>query len=146
MTYTDMTQVALFPQELEDLVHSLSYKPGWEFSLENMDRGQGSEGLTFIVTTLTHESLYDGNRRAFREWPVIRVNHFFIVPAAAYNRNSWMRWLLDRIIEVETHEACEFFKIDGERVYAPHHSEGEDPYIIWQIGDLETARKRFTDK
>lgn len=140
-----MTQVAPYPVELEVIVENFKYKPGWLFLLQHMDRGQGSGGLTLVITTLTHESLHDKSS-SFHEWPVIRVNHLFIVPAASYNRNSWMRWLLDRIIEVETHEACEFFRVYGERVYAPHHSEGEDPYIIWQIGDAETARKRFTDK
>ena len=39
---------------------------------------------------------------------IYRVVHYFPVPPAAYNEESWKRWLLDRLIEVETHEACEF--------------------------------------
>ena len=140
-----LTQESPYPTALADLVENLRYKPGWGFELRHMDRGQGSKGLTLVVTTRTHESLHDGDER-FHGWPTTSVDHLFIVPAAAFNRDSWMRWLLDRLIEVETHEACEFFRIDGERVYAPHHSEGEDPYIIWLVGDLATARKRFTDR
>lgn len=32
------------------------------------------------------------------------------VPAAAYNEQSWTRWLLEQILLVEKHEAMEFFK------------------------------------
>lgn len=135
---SENTQTAPYPTELEDLVGRLSYKPGWRFQLGYVDRGQGSRGLTFTIIPLVPDSLDPDS--------IIRVQHFFPVPPAAFNRNSWMRWLLDRILDVESHEGCEFFRIDDERVYAPHHSEGEDPYIVWQIGDLETARKRFTDR
>jgi hypothetical protein len=132
-----MAQVAPYPHELERLVGELTYKPGFEFVLGSLDRGQGSEGLTLTIKATVLNSLAN---------QPIAVRHLFIVPAASYNRQSWQRWLLDRILDVETHEACEFFRVDGERVYAPHHSEGEDPYTIFEIGDLETASKRWTDK
>lgn len=139
LEYHVMTQAAPFPHELRQLVDEVSYRDGWTFELlDDYDRGQFSRGLTLVITARVRDSLAPSVD--------IGVRHLFIVPAASYNRASWMRWLLDRLIDVETHEACEFFRIDGERVYAPHHSEGEDPYIVWQIGDLATAQKRFTDK
>lgn len=131
-----MTQTAPYPYDLAELVESISYRDGWTFTLSDMPRGQGCGGLTLTINALVVDSIGGGR---------MRVHHLFIVPAAAYNRRSWMRWLLDRCIDVETHEACEFFRIDGERVYAPHHSEGENPYTIWEIGDLATARKRAVD-
>lgn len=133
-----MYQSAPYPQELDDLVGQLSYRD-WTFRLHDLDRGQNCEGLTFSVYARVQNSLADDYQ------PMI-VHHLFPVPAAAYNRMSWMRWLLDRLLEVESHEACEFFKINGERVFAPHHSEGEDPYIIWHIGDAATANKSSRDK
>lgn len=132
------TQQAPYPDALRILVNQLTYKPDWEFELADTNRGQGSVGLTLTITPTVPNSL--------RPSEIMRVQHLFPVPPAAYNADSWMRWLLDRILDVESHEACEFFQIDGERVYAPHHSEGEDPYVIWQIGDLATAKKRFTDR
>lgn len=145
---TKMFQEAPFPYELADLVENIKYKPEWIFKLVDRDRGQESIGLTLVVTTLTHESIYndDNDDTSFERWPLTRVNHFFIVPSASFNRSSWQRWLLDRVIEIETHEACEFFRINGERVYAPHHGEGEDPYTIWQVGTPEDAKKTFRDK
>lgn len=136
-------QESPWPTILEELVDNLEYKPGWNYVLRYKDRGQGSKGLTFIVTTLTTNS-YDPDLQNLT--PDYRVNHLFPVPPAAYNRTAWTRWLLDRLLEVEIHEACEFFRIAGERIFAPHHSEGEDPYSIFMIGDKETAQKKFTEK
>lgn len=138
MSVDVMTQAAPYPEELAQLVDELTYRPEWTFSLWDGDRGQHSRGLTFEVRAVVPDS-YHPER-------VIGVRHLFIVPAASYNRTSWMRWLLDRLIDVETHEACEFFQLDGQRVYAPHHSEGEDPYIIWQLSDEAHQRARFTER
>jgi hypothetical protein len=132
-----MDQHAPYPLELEELVKSVSYRDGWTFQLRFMDRGQGCSGLTLDLVAVVRDSLSPDT---------IRVRHLFPVPPAAYNRTSWLRWLLDRVLDVEQHEACEFFRLDGERVFAPHHSEGEDPYIIWMLGDLATAKKRSTDR
>ena len=140
-----MTQEAPWPHDLAAIVSGLEYRPGWSFALHSRDRGQGSKGLTFIIYARVQDSVgkvYAGVERG----DPITICHMFIVPAASYNYDSWLRWVLDRVLDVEQHEACEFFRVDGERVYAPHHSEGEDPYIIWQIGDRATADKRSTDK
>jgi hypothetical protein len=72
-----------------------------------------------------------------------RVQHYFPVPPAAYDERSWRRWLLERLIEVERHEACEFFQIDGRRPYAPHHGPGNDPYIVFDHGTDEDMRTSF---
>jgi hypothetical protein len=139
-----MTQRAPYPTVLKELVESLRYRRGWTFELlDDHDREQGSVGLTLRILALVENSV--GDYSGMEEGQKMRVSHTFIVPAASYNRTSWMRWLLDCVLKVETHEACEYFRINEERVYAPHHSEGEDPYIIWQIGDYETAKKTSRD-
>jgi hypothetical protein len=71
---------------------------------------------------------------------VIRVNHSFLVPMATYNEQTWLAWIFDRVKDVETHEAGEFFMMDGVRVYAPHHGNGEDPYRTWFMGDYTDTR------
>jgi len=77
------------------------------------------------------------------------VNHYFAVPPATYNRQSWMRWLFDRLGDVDTHERMEDFtfavpvevrpatgKRDAdvaevlERPLAPCHGPGWDPYVV----------------
>lgn len=131
-----MYQEAFIPQELFELVSKLSYKPGWVFNLVDLDRGQGSKGLTLVITTCTVNSYH-------HEITNYKVDHYMIVPAAGYDRRSWQRWLLEQLFLVERHEACEFFDIGGERPYAPSHGPGNDPYIVREIGTEEDQRTSF---
>lgn len=130
-----MRQQAPYPVALVSLVERLSYRRGWTFQLVDMDRGQGSAGLTFCATG-TYPDTYDPDT-------TIRVRHLFPVPPAAYDERSWRRWLFERILEVERHEAAEFFQVDGARPYAPHHGPGNDPYIIFEHGTDLDVRTDF---
>lgn len=132
-----MTQEAPFPRELADLVAALSYRPGWRFGLYESDRGQGSKGLTFDVVSLGYDTHHPDNGETYR------VCHSFIVPAASYNRESWQRWLLDRLVDVETHEACEFFRVGGKQPFAPNHGPGWDPYGVRELNRVEDAETTF---
>lgn len=130
-----MTQEAPYPDELASLVERCTYRPQWRVELADLDRGQGSKGLTlaiYIVAPNTH-----------RPEETIRVVHYFPVVPAAYNVQSWRRWLFERFLEVERHEAAEFFRIDGELPYAPQHGPGNDPYIIFEHGDDIERRTDF---
>jgi hypothetical protein len=49
--------------------------------------------------------------------------------------------VFDRIASIELHETCESFLVDGVRVYAPHHGNGEDPYAFWPGGTAEQKTK-----
>lgn len=129
--------VAPFPGELLELVETLEYRPGWTFKLEDIDRGQGSEGLTFMVKSLGYDTYNPQNGETYR------VLHYFIVPAAAYDRRAWQRWILERLIEVETHECCEFMQVAGERPFAPNHGPGRDPYVVLEMGTDVDARTDF---
>jgi hypothetical protein len=126
------------PPGLEELVASISYKPHWMFGLTFKIDADGSGGLRFEVTSDTENSLNPRQR--------IRVLHSFLVPAASYTRDTWAAWLFDRVRDVESHEAAEFFQLDGYREFAPHHSNGEDPYRVWHVSDHATARKRSGDE
>lgn len=139
MTLTSTrTSTHYVPPNLRELVESIGYKPGWRFALEWRPEPDGSGGLRFEVVSDTENSLNPELR--------IRVLHAFLVPAASYNRDVWAAWLFDRIRDVETHEAGEFFRLDGYREFAPHHGNGEDPYRVWHVGDHLTARKRSGDE
>jgi hypothetical protein len=129
-----MVQRAPWPSVLNDLVGTCTYRKGWQVRLGYEDRGQGSEGLTLTITTNTVNSYH-------QDQPIY-VNHLFIVPAAAYDRRSWQRWLFECFHQVELHEAMEFFTIDGTKPYAPSHGPGNDPYLLREMGselDVKTA-------
>lgn len=132
--HSDLRQQAPWPSALEGLVKRLRYKDGWCFTLDTIDRGQGSVGVTLVINIRVPDSYESGHK--------ICVNHYMIVPAAAYDQRSWTRWLIDQILLVEQHEACEFFLIGDERPFAPNHGPGRDPYTIMDQGlqvDAETT-------
>ena len=132
-------QTAPFPDILKDLVERTTYRK-WKLELANLDRGQGSKGLTLVITTLGVDSYHPEDGETYR------VNHYFPVPPAAFNYKSWRWWLFQRFIEVETHESMEFFKVDGKRPFAPHHGPGNDPYMVFERGTEEEARIMFTGR
>jgi hypothetical protein len=141
-----LVQEAPYPEVLETLVGKLRYKAGWRFWLAGLDRGQGSKGLTLVIN-ITGPDSYHPERQ-------ISVNHYMLVPPAAYDGRSWRRWLFDQILLVERHEAMEFFalittsdidgfKYDPVRPYAPSHGPGNDPYLIREVGTEKDQRTSF---
>lgn len=130
-----MRQVAADPDELFALVAGLRYKAGWTFDLSDLDRGQGSEGLTLSICITVPDAYHPERARS--------VVHYFPVPPAAYDMRSWRRWVFDRIGDVDDHERCECFEIDGQRPYAPSHGPGNDPYLIREVGTDTDVRTSF---
>jgi hypothetical protein len=120
--------------ELNSLV---SYKPNWTHFIGYEISEDGSGGWHLFIVSHTENSLKPGES--------IRVRHGFLIPPASYNRDSWAAWIFDRYRDVETHEAAEFFRIDGLREFAPHHGNGEDPYRVWHTSDYATAKKKSGD-
>lgn len=128
-------QAAPFPHGLMRLTEALRYKDGWRFALADIDRGQGSEGLTLVITITCPDSYHPDQMTS--------VVHYMPVPPAAFDDRSWRRWLFDQISDVETHERCEFFQIDGERPFAPSHGHGQNPYLVRELGTEEDRRMSF---
>lgn len=134
-----MTQEAPFPTELEELVRGVQYRPGWHVDLVDLERDKDPRAGGLTLRILSHGyNTYHPDRGETYE-----VNHYFIVPAATFNRQSWLRWLLDRYIEVETHEVCEFLQVDGKRPFAPNHGPGWNPYGVRELNTVESAETTF---
>lgn len=129
-----MTRLDYWPHALENLVHEVTYKPGWSIWLGEELADDGAGGLKLFIVSSSPDS-YNTDR-------TIRVRHEFLVPRASYSRDVWAAWIFDRFRDVETHEAGEFFQIDGVREFAPHHGNGEDPYRVWHVGDYAATRKQ----
>jgi hypothetical protein len=133
-----LRQEAPFPTVLGGLVSALRYKAGWRFYLADLDRGQGSQGLTLVIN-ITGPDSYHPERE-------ISVNHYMLVPPAAYNERSWLWWLFNQILLVEQHEAMEHFRFFEDEVpwfvcpYAPLHGPGNDPYLI-QVTSTDVERR-----
>lgn len=85
--------------------------------------------------------VYTYQLNTYRPDEMRHTRHEFVVPVATYSKEAWTRWVFDRIASIELHETCESFQVDGVRVYAPHHGNGEDPYAFWPGGTAEQKAK-----
>jgi hypothetical protein len=155
---TEMRQVAPYPTILADLVRRLRYRRdlGWLVWLEDdlqrdkPGRHAGeSRGMTLVVQRCGRDTYHP--RR------VLPVNHYFAVPPATYNEQSWTRWLFDRLGDVDEHERMEDFAFaadhniapDGtadetlERPLAPNHGPGWDPYLVTVVATENDRRTSF---
>lgn len=170
-----MRQTAPFPVALAELVEQIRYRPGWTFRLLDIKRDtvdpadQASDelagGLTLDIVTWGYDSYHRPDRPTWpghrfwtsttcadcgEAWPCkrdpYRVHHYRIVPAATFNRESWQRWLFDQVLEVERHEAMEFFDIDGSVPYAPNHGPGHDPYVVRELATSEERATSYKGK
>lgn len=140
-----MRQYGPYPHALAGLVERLRYRDGWTFNLRDMERdpadthGAAAGGLTLVVYADVNDTYHPDRRRP--------VNHYFPVPAATFNERAWLRWLLDRVLDVERHEACEWFRLDdGDgafRPFCPTHGPGENPYSIKELATDAARRTSF---
>ena len=129
-----MHQDAPWPKHLEWVLNNLDFqKPGWSFKLvDSYDRrDQDARGLNLHITVTTKDFYQQGRDRHTR--------HEFIVPAATYNRSAWAQWVLNCVHLIDAHESAEAFVLDGERVFAPRHGNGFNPYdhVIYDATDAQ---------
>lgn len=93
-------------------VADLAYKPGWRFRL-------GGPGNTMLcVYSHTPDSWNPGRSRF--------TQHQFTIPPDGMTE----RWVLDRLLEIEQHEACEFFQVGKHRPFYPNHQDEGSPYEL----------------
>lgn len=122
---------------LRDVVASATYRPDWRLGLTEVHRQVGGPGLRLDVLSVGYDTYHPDRGQTYR------VRHSFIVPAASYNAQSWARWLFDRLVDIETHETCEFLVVDGKRPFAPNHGPGHDPYTVRELNTIEAAETTF---
>ena len=98
------------------LVGRLTYKPGWAFKLG------GPAGRYLCVFATTPDSNDPSRQRT--------TQHMFEVPADLADDYTAARWIFDRLLLVEQHEAGEFFAVAGRRPFYPHHQDEGSPYEL----------------
>lgn len=101
--------------DLSELVPSLHYKPGWTFKLG------GPGGRFLCVFATTPDSNAPQRQRT--------TQHMFEVPPLPDRREA-LRWVFDRLLDCEHHEAGEFFRAGDFRPFFPHHQDEGSPYVL----------------
>lgn len=134
---------------LAALVAALEYKPGWRFRLDygvtsaasscwawGLPDGLGGAAVPAAVTVGWPARLVVclRTRDSLPPHGTVLVEHSFAVPDEPPAGVSWHRWLLDCILRVEIHEACEAFAVGGRRPFYPRHGPGADLYAITDRG------------
>jgi len=104
------------PDPLAGFVASLAYKPGWRFKLA----GPGGRWLCVFAETPDSQSP-DRTR-----W----TQHMFEFPDPLPDGRTLARWVFDRLLLCELHEAGEFFAVDGFHPFFPHHQDEGSPYEL----------------
>lgn len=111
--------------ELARFLDTFTFEDRSRFELHRDDESNYAVLYAFLHAPNTYSPLVDG-KRGDRY-----TRHEFVVPVATYNYETWRRWVFERLKAAAIHEVCEWFMDDGVRVFAPHHGNGEDPYIEW---------------
>lgn len=126
-------QIDWDPTTLQKVVNGVKYlMPGWQIWLG--DDNENNETPALHIVSCTPDSYHPEKK--------IYVNHSFLVPLATYNERTWKIWILECYCKVWRHEIGEMLLFDGVREFAPHHGNGEDPYITWHIGDVVDTQVR----
>lgn len=97
-----------------DLVAQIRYKPGWAFKVG------GPLGQFLCVFATCPDSNNPARERT--------TQHMWPLPDAT--GPDFFRWVFERLLLAELHEAGEFFSVDGFRPHMPHHQDEGDPYEL----------------
>jgi len=128
-----------WPDELEQVVKELEYKPGWVFELKDMAREDGCSGLCLVIVMDT--------RNSYPPHGALHLKAVFSVPAETYDFDSWRDWVLQQILLLERHEASENFIVAGRRPYAPDHSMTGNAYWLRErVTHGQVDRRRDTER
>lgn len=126
-----MTQYEQTWDILDQVIHNLTYEDGSRFALI-----RDNESNHCILRIWIHAP------NTYREDREDRYTHHdFLVPCATYDYTNWRRWVFENLKRIAIHEVCEWFKDSGTRVFAPHHGNGENPYVEWHLGTKEQINK-----
>lgn len=100
-----------------DVLAALNYKPGWTF------RWQAHAGpyLTLVIEVRTWDSDNPAD-------PTLISHNFTAPPLHNLNEDEQLRWIFERILDVERHEAREFFRYHQQRPFPPEHGPESNPY------------------
>lgn len=128
--------------ELAAMVSQLQYKPGWKFWLTQGLTSAASafstggpqvstaswgtavlwqEPVTLIISIRAQDSTGEHGE--------IMLEHRFWVPGETF-MGPWDEWLLHRVLDVERHEAMEYFAIGDRRPFYPAHGPDARLYAI----------------
>lgn len=98
----------------------LKYRPGWSIKVA------GPGGRYLCVMAVTADSQAPDRTR--------HTQHLFCLdggdthPPCPVSDRDAVGWVFDRLLQIERHEAAEFFRVDGDAPFFPFHQDEGSPY------------------
>lgn len=130
--------------ELITLLDNLSFKPGWRFSarpvgqvesLEDTLAWLSGEDVMFRIESDTVDTDENYAREGYPQKRELGWN--FPLRSGDHDKEELLRRVFDLLMEIETHEAREFFRLKSEdwrAPFHPHRAEGNALYS--RTGDV----------
>lgn len=122
-TFTTSFHVDQNSNKVQALINQLTYKEDWEFEI--IGYGGGGKVLRINLNTID-STVPRGSGMTVRTL----TGHTFPIPYIPMTVRDTELWILECILMVEQHEACEFFKINDVAIFFPEHGENANPYKI----------------
>ena len=127
--------------KIRRIIETLVYKKGWDFALTDDVPTKFSisleteDSLKRWPTTSDadrHELPYEYTRDLYimPSSEPFWVRHVFDIPPYDLSVEELERYILDRIMDIDRHEAMEAFKINGVAPFFPDHSDVSKLYSI----------------
>lgn len=106
--------------KLKKIIETIEYQEKWSFELTD------DIPTKFAIRILTRDSTgeLDGDQKYL---------HKFSIPFYDLTQEDLERYVFDRIMDVNFHEAMENFKVDGVAIFMPDHSETSNLYMIKRV-------------
>ena len=144
MNYTD-EQIQENVEKLEDFLKKFTYKDKWSFGINKSVPRMFVIGLETEDSTGQYDPYFSNEMYSFLErrayghltnpefgdhYTPFTVAHVFHIPVEPMDQKELERYVLDRILDVDRHEAMENFKIGGFAPFFPDHDHVEKLYAI----------------
>jgi hypothetical protein len=97
--------------EIQEHLRHVTYKPGWSFTAYD---GRW-EGQHIIIDVVTPDAFNPGH-------DITLDVHTSLPPLDTIRELD--RWLLWRLMRIESHELREWYKVDGKVIVNPHSDDG----------------------
>jgi len=118
---------------LEDafrIIERVRYRPGW-----TVEAAQGPSWLQFFFRADVMDAYSITQRTSIQLCPRLELRTL-----ERWARAEFLQYLLEQFLEIERHEAREFFMVGNERPFDPHRSD------IRRAGRVNSTRSAVAQK
>lgn len=110
----------------ERLASEIMYKPEWSIYPGEID----GDTLCVFVDIYTRNSDREEARRGYPTWFTITTS--ITVDVSNMDRDGFLAAIIAAIVQIEAHEAREFFRVRSDDYAAPYHPHRPEGIAAWE--------------